>query len=896
MSNTSVSKRHNLATLLFLSTFSTFITAQGAFKVSTPILQTIEDTLQDTHCATMNRYKLLMQNDPVYRATRNQIDREAQTFVQKARKERAVGGIIVIPVVFHVISNPAVPAQDISDDLIKAQIKQLNDDFRRTNSDRTSTPSMFQGLSTDLEIQFCLATRDPSGNATTGITRHSYASPTSWSDVTFDATPKPATIWDRDKYLNLWSANLGSSLLGYAQFPGDIASTDGVVLLYSSVGSFDMPNSKANYQFGRTAAHEVGHWLNLYHIWGDDSGACTGSDQVTDTPNQANSTTGCGTYPKTDACSASSPGVMFMNFMDYSYDNCLNMFTKGQKVRMISALNGARSSLLTSNGCTPLTADYAVNANIGTQASCAGTTISYDVLTTAFNSYATTINLSTTDVPVGCTANFNASSVAPGNSATVNINIGSGVTPGFYSFWVKTSSGASNPDSIALTFVVQPTALSGPPTIIRPVNSSTGQSVTPLFTWNPVSDASNYDFQLSTTANFSNIILTQNNLTTTSAFVPTTTPLSNTATYYWRVLAKNTCTNTAYTTGSFTTGTITCLTYNSTNVPRTISASGSPLVTSTLTFPHGGNITDINITNITGTHDYIADLTFTIRSPTNTDVVLLDQPCDAEKNFNIGFDDQTTKYAGTYPCPPTDGLLYQPNNFLTALNGTSATGTWTLRVKDNYAGDGGSLTAWGLRVCVNNIVIPVEMVDFKATPLKNKIQLDWQTATERNNAGFDIQRSTDPLFAESNNSSKSQITTIGFMKGQGDVSKLVDYQYFDDKIRLGTTYYYRLRQLDFDGKETFSKVVAANLNKDGVWDIALEPNPATSLLNIEVLGKANQTVNIEMYSIEGKLVITKKITTDNNKTTLDLTPLSTGIYMLKCYAGTSYFIKKVVKK
>ena len=102
--------------------------------------------------------------------------------------------------------------------------------------------------------------------------------------------------------------------------------------------------------------------------------------------------------------------------------------------------------------------------------------------------------------------------------------------------------------------------------------------------------------------------------------------------------------------------------------------------------------------------------------------------------------------------------------------------------------------------------------------------------------------------------------------------------------------------MDFDGKESFSKVVAANLNKNGVWDIALEPNPTTALLNIEVLGKANQTVNIEMYSIEGKLVMTKKITTDNSKTTLDLTPLSSGMYILKCYSGTSYFVKKVVKK
>ena len=886
MDNIFFSKRHIYLTFLLLTLLSFDIKGQVKVLESDFIHETIGNETKDNHCGTMNRYDSLMKNNPIFRATRNQIDRQAQHFVHNARKESATGGIIVIPVVFHVIYNPLVPAQNIADSLIQAQIKQLNDDYRRINSDRSSTPTVFQGLSSDLEIQFCLATRDPNGNATTGITRHSYASPTSWTDATFDATPKPATIWDRDKYLNLWSCNLGSSLLGYAQFPGDIANTDGVVLLFSSVGSMEVNGTANNYKFGRTASHEVGHWLNLYHIWGDDSGACTGSDKVADTPNQANSTSGCGVFPKTEACTATPPGIMFMNYMDYSYDNCLNMFTNGQKSRMVAALNGARSSLLTSNGCIPLTPDYAVNANVGTQATCAGSTISYTVLTTAFNSYATTINLSTIDIPSGCTAILTASSVASGSSTTVNLTIGSGVAPGFYSFWVKTTSGLSNPDSLALTFTVQPTVLAEPPTITAPINSSTGQSVTPLFTWSSVVDATSYDFQLSTTSNFSNIILTQSNLTTTSAFVPTTTPLSNVTIYYWRVLAKNSCTSTGYTTGSFTTGTITCLSFNSTNVPKTISSSGTPLVTSTLTFPHSGTITDINVANITGTHNYISDLTFTLRSPTNTDIVLLDQPCDAEKNFNIGFDDQTTKYASTYPCPPTDGLLYQPDNFLTAMNGGNANGTWTLRVKDNYSGDGGSLTAWGLRICVNNIIIPVEMVDFKATPLKNKIQLDWQTATERNNAGFEIQRSTDPL---------SNFTTLDFKKGQGSASKLIDYQYFDEKVRLGTTYYYRLRQLDFDGKEMFSKVVAANLNKDGVWDIAIEPNPTTSLLNIEVLGKANQTVQIEMYSIEGKLVMTKQITTDNAKTTLELAPLSSGIYILKCFAGISFFVKKVVK-
>ncbi|MBL7817073.1 MAG: T9SS type A sorting domain-containing protein [Saprospiraceae bacterium] len=854
--------------------------------MKTHIYQPIENVEEDHHCGTMKRYNAMMQSSPAYRQSRQQIDNHAKKFATSARKENLSGGVIVIPVVFHVIYNPSVPAQNISDDQIKAQIKQLNDDYRRTNSDRTATPNAFLSAANDMEIQFCLATRDPNGNATTGITRHSYSSPTSWTETNFDATPKPATIWDRDKYLNLWSANLGNSLLGYAQFPGDIASTDGVVLLYSSVGSIDKPGTVADFAYGRTASHEVGHWLNLYHIWGDDSGACTGSDQVNDTPNQTSDTNGCGTFPETDACTTTSPGVMYMNYMDYSFDNCLNMFTSGQKDRMVATLNGVRSSLLTSNGCTPLTPDYAVNASAGTYATCAGSTITYTVLTTAFNSYATNISLATSDVPAGCTANLSSSTVSPGGSASITLNIGSGVAAGFYSFWLKTTSGASNPDSVALTFNVHTATLSGTPTPIIPANNATGQSVTPLFTWNTVANATAYDFQLSTTANFSNIILTQSDLTTNSAFVPTGTPLSNVTTYYWRVLAKNPCTSTAYATGSFTTGTITCMTFNNDST-KTISASGTPLVRSYIKFPHSGTITDINVTKLTGTHTYVTDLIVRLRSPTSTDVTLISEPCDGETNFSIGFDDQTTNSAGSYPCPPTDGLLYQPSVFLTNFNGAQANGVWMLMIRDTFAQDGGSLTGWGLRVCVNNIVIPVEMVDFKAKPFKNRIQLNWQTAAEQNNKGFEIQRSIDPL---------SSFTTIGFVKGQGNSSKLTDYQYSDENVRLGTTYYYRLRQLDFEGKEMFSKVEAANLDLETVWDIAIEPNPTESVLNVEILGKVKQAISLDLYSIDGKLLLSKTIQTDHTKVALDLAPLSSGIYMLKCHAGTNYFVKKVVKK
>jgi hypothetical protein len=148
--------------------------------------------------------------------------------------------------------------------------------------------------------------------------------------------------------------NLGGGLLGYAQFPGGPSSTDGVVVLYSSIGSIAQPGTASPYNLGRTLTHEVGHWLNLYHIWGDDGTSCTGSDQCSDTPNQADENYGCPTFPNV-SCSNTPNGDMFMNYMDYTDDGCMNAYTAGQASRMnaLFATGGSRVSILSSLGCVP---------------------------------------------------------------------------------------------------------------------------------------------------------------------------------------------------------------------------------------------------------------------------------------------------------------------------------------------------------------------------------------------------------------------------------------------------------------------------------------------------------------------------------------------------------------
>lgn len=270
-----------------------------------------------------------------------------QWLIQNKNNLRTQGNTIVIPVVVHVVYNTA--AQNISDELIKSQIDVFNEDFGGYNSDIIKTPPFFRGrLANDTGIRFELAKRDPSGLATNGVVRVSTTvSSFSQNNAVKYTAQGGSNAWNSTQYLNMWVCNL-SGLLGYAQFPGGTAATDGVVILYSAFGRV---SAAAPYNYGRTVAHEVGHWLNLRHIWGD---ASCGSDLVADTPTHSTSNVGC---PSCHAftCSNQPVGDMYMNYMDYTDDKCMYMFTQGQADRMWATLNSTRASLSTSPGLNPVT-------------------------------------------------------------------------------------------------------------------------------------------------------------------------------------------------------------------------------------------------------------------------------------------------------------------------------------------------------------------------------------------------------------------------------------------------------------------------------------------------------------------------------------------------------------
>ena len=315
----------------------------GLVAILTPFVVLAQN---QRNCGTMQYMEQMKSQDPGYETRMEQIEQLTREIIQQGNQK--TGMVYTIPVVFHVLYNTST--LNISDARILAQLDVLNKDFARLNADASNTPSIFQSVAANTNIQFCLAQRDPNGNPTTGIVRRSTSvSAFSGNNAMKFTSQGGSDAWNTSQYLNIWVCNLGGGLLGYAQFPGGPANTDGVVLLTGSVGGPSAPGTTTSYNLGRTATHEVGHYLNLRHIWGD---APCGTDSVPDTPVHNTSNGGCPTYPHYSTCSG-SPIEMTMNYMDYTFDACMNMFTAGQSARMNAALTAARPSLLTSLGCVP---------------------------------------------------------------------------------------------------------------------------------------------------------------------------------------------------------------------------------------------------------------------------------------------------------------------------------------------------------------------------------------------------------------------------------------------------------------------------------------------------------------------------------------------------------------
>jgi subtilisin-like proprotein convertase family protein len=623
----------------------------GLFLLILPFC-TISTQAQTKKCLTDIIHQQKMDADPQYRRQREQLEQKIQRFVENNKSREA--GMVTIPVVFQVIHNgdPVGMNENLSDAQLNAQLAQLNADFGRTNTDAGNTPAAFQGVAANTMIQFCLATVDPNTNPTTGIVRtdintlNNVSENDCWTADYISNNFVIPLAWNTANYLNIFTVVMIRGLdqnnncidegtIGYATFPGGNPSDDVAVHLSRTIGSLSSPNPLGGtVGLGRTVTHEVGHWLMLDHIWGNGCGV---DDGVADTPDQAQDNMGCPNHPSP---SCMNGGDMFMNYMDYVNDNCMNLFTQGQATRMMAAINTSRPGLLNSQcGMNP--------GNDGF--TCANA------------------------IEINAAGTYNAPGPSQGNGAIAG-------GPGTHANWYRFTPPMSGMIRI---FTCGLANGGNNHTHVYHLNTQTCANLN----LNDVvyeQDRGCAGIPMDETAG----VLLENVPVTMGVpiFIEWDDAHGNTNPFNWTLeymTAGNVCTD-----------------YPATNLNLNIPDNAPAGVQSMINVPTGGTIADVNIKNLNGTHTWIGDLDFTLQSPMGTVVNLIADRCNDndDDDFNINLDDQA---ANPLSCPYNLGNTEQPENPLSVLNGQNPSGNWTLTVIDDAEGDTGMLQGWTLEICVS---------------------------------------------------------------------------------------------------------------------------------------------------------------------------------------------------
>ncbi|RPD46945.1 T9SS C-terminal target domain-containing protein [Hymenobacter sediminis] len=492
------------------------------------------------------------------------------------------------------------------------------------------------------------------------------------------------------------------------------------------------------------------------------------------------------------------------------------------------------------------------------------------------------VTLSASELPAGVAVSYGAATVAAGGSTTVTITTTPAAVAGTYTIRLTgTSGGVTRVLDALLTLLPSATQA---PTLTTPVASRLA-TLRPRLTWTAVPDATSYEVQIATDAAFANVVVSQAGITGTS-FTPQL--LQPSTTYYLRVRGISSCAAAPYSaTRQIQTGTQTLRSVTATQVPRTIGPEGGSTITSVIRLTNTERVSDVRVRDLTITHPDISELEITLTNPAGRRAVLLTQACPGTANLNLSFADD----ALALTCPISGGSSVRPATALGELLNDPAFGNWTLTIRDNRAGNGGTLTGWKLDVyTLNEPPAPPSNLSVQAPVVADNIatvNLSWSDDSG-NETGFEIER------AQLNTTSFSRIATVG--------ANVTEYT---DQVRTNGTFCYRVRAINANGTSAYSNegcqttsTITRVISAAQLPGIEVYPNPSTDLFTVKVENAHRGPLTLRVTDALGRSVFTQTLpkSAASFQYPLSLHPLAPGVYILHLDMTDGSAVVRLVKQ
>jgi subtilisin-like proprotein convertase family protein len=503
-------------------------------------------------------------------------------------------------------------------------------------------------------------------------------------------------------------------------------------------------------------------------------------------------------------------------------------------------------------------------------------------------------------LPAGVTVGFDKNPVTPGENAIATFDMSAVTADGNYEVTVRAIAGADTVlRKLYFNIVYNDfTSLAG----TGPVDGQSGLGLLPTFTWTDLPHADLYEFQLATSPTFADTTILDTYSGTNSTYTPTTVSLLESKIYFWRVRALNECGASEFApTNTFQTFTVSCAGFPSADVPKNISDTGLPTVVSELPVIQSGTITDLNVKNLKGTHDALADLEVSLTSPSGTNVVLFQQICGNVTQFNMNLNDEAPF---NIACPPINGQTFKPQNPLAAFIGENTLGTWKLTVQViNTIGQGGVLNSWAVEFCgsispIGPLLVKNDTIYVK--PLATRHFYNFELKVEDANTPDE-----NLTFRIVNNTQHGTVVKSGIPLGIGGTFTMSDvhsqkvayintnpdatYDYFTFIVEDGTG--------GWLGTPRFNIVIDENATtgvseKDFANSILLYPNPASQQLNIAFQQPLSAGSSLFVSDAQGRMLFTRPIGTGEQTLQLDTHTFASGIYFLTVKSPEGVFAKK----